>query len=78
VDRARVLKALHDAGVEAGIHYPIPIHLQGAYADLGLGPGSFPVTERLALQIFSLPIYPEMTQENVSYIARVLARSLAG
>ena len=56
-----VLKALQESGVGCGIHYPIPIHRQGAYTDLGLGPGRFPAAEAAARRILSLPLYPEMT-----------------
>jgi dTDP-4-amino-4,6-dideoxygalactose transaminase len=76
-DRGRILEALHDGGVGAGIHYPVPIHLQGAYSDLGLGPGSFPATERAARQILSLPIYPELTREQVFEVVACLQRALA-
>jgi dTDP-4-amino-4,6-dideoxygalactose transaminase len=77
-DRDRVLKALHEAGVGAGVHYPIPIHLQGAYADLGLGPGAFPVVEQAARQILSLPVYPEMTRGQVTEVVAHLRRALEG
>ena len=69
-DRDTVLKRLRAAGVEAGIHYPTPIHRQAAYAELGLGEGSFPVTEDLARHILSLPLYPEMTREQVGIVAQ--------
>jgi dTDP-4-amino-4,6-dideoxygalactose transaminase len=72
-DRDTVLKRLRAAGVEAGIHYPTPIHRQEAYAELKLGEGSFPVTEDLARRILSLPLYPEMTREQVALAARALA-----
>ncbi len=49
-------------GVEAKVHYPVPLHLQDAARDLGYGKGDFPVTERLATEILSLPIYPELTE----------------
>ncbi len=76
-DRDQVLKALHEGGVGAGIHYPVPIHLQGAYSDLGLGPGSFPATESAAGQILSLPIYPELTREQVAAVAECLRQILS-
>jgi dTDP-4-amino-4,6-dideoxygalactose transaminase len=60
---------LANAGVSTLIHYPIPVHLQEAYADLGLKRGTLPVTEVVAEQILSLPIYPELTIEQVSYVA---------
>jgi dTDP-4-amino-4,6-dideoxygalactose transaminase len=62
VVRSRQRDALRDhldaCGVASAIHYPTPIHLQPAYADLGLGPGSLPVAERLAGENCSLPIFP--------------------
>ena len=76
-DRDRVLRALHEAGIGAGIHYPIPIHLQGAYADLSLGRGSFPHAETAARQILSLPLYPEMTGDQVRAVAQALTRALS-
>lgn len=60
---------LADRGIETAIHYPTPIHLQEAYRWLGLGPGSFPVAERLASQLLSLPIYPELTDSKVRRVA---------
>ena len=77
-DRDRVLAELNAAGVGAGIHYPTPVHLTGAYAGLGLGPGSFPVAERAAGEILSLPLYPHITSEQQEYVAGVLARAVAG
>jgi len=58
--RDALIHALAQRGVQTGIHYPVPIHLQPAYADLGYGPGAFPVTERLSRTIVSLPMYPEL------------------
>jgi dTDP-4-amino-4,6-dideoxygalactose transaminase len=64
------LKAfLGERGIATGIHYPIPIHLQEAYAYLGHRPGSFPVTERLAATSLSLPMYAELTDEQIERIA---------
>ncbi len=62
-DRARLQSALESAGIGYGIHYPIPIHLQGAYRPLGHHPGDFPVVEDLAGRILSLPLFPEITVE---------------
>jgi dTDP-4-amino-4,6-dideoxygalactose transaminase len=75
-DRDAVVRHLQAAGVGAGIHYPVPIHLQEAYAGLGLGPGSFPVTEGAARQILSLPLYPELSREQVETAAGALAQAL--
>ncbi len=77
-ERDRVAAALGEAGVATGVHYPVPIHLQPAYAHLGLGAGSFPVAERAAGEILSLPIYPEITDEQVDYVADVLRRAVGG
>jgi dTDP-4-amino-4,6-dideoxygalactose transaminase len=63
---------LSGLGIVAGIHYPIPIHLQPAYQHLGYSRGSFPVTERAAEQILSLPMYPELMISSVEYVAETL------
>jgi dTDP-4-amino-4,6-dideoxygalactose transaminase len=76
-DRDSVLGRLRQSGVGAGIHYPVPIHLQEAYADLGLGPGSFPVTEGSARRILSLPLYPELTRGQAEAVVRSLREALA-
>ena len=75
-NRAGVQKALDEAGAAHGIHYPTPIHLQPAFADLGKGPGSFPVSEALAPQILSLPMYPEITEEQQARVAAAVRRGL--
>lgn len=59
-------------GIQTGIHYPRPIHLQPAYADLGLGEGSFPQSERLSREILSLPMYPEIANEQVDLVIRAI------
>jgi dTDP-4-amino-4,6-dideoxygalactose transaminase len=69
-DEARA--RLDAAGVQTGVHYPIPVHLQPAYRNLGGRPGDFPVAEQAADEVLSLPIYPELTSEQVSYVAGVL------
>lgn len=55
-------------GISTVIHYPIPIHLQGAYADLGLGKGSFRIAEKCAEEIISLPMFPELTEEEIGHV----------
>lgn len=72
-NRDRVKDALSERGIATGIHYPIPIHLQPAYADLGLGPGSFARTERSADRLLSLPMFPELTEEQIDLVADALA-----
>jgi dTDP-4-amino-4,6-dideoxygalactose transaminase len=73
-DRSGVQQRLAERGVQTGIHYPIPIHLQAAYAELGLGPGSYPRTESAAQTILSLPMFPELTAEQIEYAVETLAQ----
>jgi dTDP-4-amino-4,6-dideoxygalactose transaminase len=65
-DAARA--ALQAAEIQTGIHYPIPVHLQPAHADLGYRVGDFPVSEEVASQVLSLPMFPEMTTEQVQQV----------
>ncbi|RMF64825.1 MAG: DegT/DnrJ/EryC1/StrS family aminotransferase [Calditrichaeota bacterium] len=67
-DRDAVRQKLNDAGIGAAVHYPRPLHLQPAYAFLGLGEGSFPVAERAAERVLSLPNFPEMTEAQLAYV----------
>jgi dTDP-4-amino-4,6-dideoxygalactose transaminase len=62
--------------VMAQVHYPIPLHLQPAYAHLGMQPGALPVTEALAARCISIPLYPEMTDEQMHTVARTLKDAL--
>jgi dTDP-4-amino-4,6-dideoxygalactose transaminase len=61
--------AIATRGVDAGVHYPCPMHLQQAYARLGYVEGSFPEAERAAAEVLSLPIYPELTDGQIDYVA---------
>lgn len=63
--------ALTEAGVQTGVHYPIPVHLQPAYADLGYSSGDFPIAEQAAAEVLSLPMFPEMTDQQIESIAIV-------
>jgi len=72
-NRERVLEALAKEEISAGIHYPIPLHLQKAYQHLGVGKGSFPVAEKCAHEILSLPLYPEMFDKEIYKVASALA-----
>ena len=74
----RVQKALDEQGIQTGIHYPIPVHLQPAYADLGHRPGDFPVAEAWARECLSLPIYPELTDEQRQRVVATVAAFFAG
>jgi dTDP-4-amino-4,6-dideoxygalactose transaminase len=73
--RDELRAALHRRGIAPQVHYPIPVHLQQAYADLGYPRGSLPVTERLADEILSLPLYIGLTDEQVATVARELNQS---
>jgi dTDP-4-amino-4,6-dideoxygalactose transaminase len=75
-DRDALRASLADAGVGTGVHYPLPVHRQQAYASLGMGEGSLPVTEAAAREVISLPMFPEMTREQVEYIAGCIAKAL--
>jgi dTDP-4-amino-4,6-dideoxygalactose transaminase len=74
--RDDVLRCLHDEGIGAGIHYPVPVHLQPAFRHLGYGPGDFPVAEAAARQLLSLPLYPQITQEQQVRVADAVRRAL--
>lgn len=65
---------LNALGIGTGLHYPLPLHLQQAYKSLELARGSFPVTERAAEHLLSLPMYPELTQEQVGRVANAIRR----
>ncbi len=71
-DREGLRKHLSERGISTGIHYPVPIHLQQAYADLGYKPGMFPVTEQASDQVLSLPMYAELEPEQIAYVAGVI------
>jgi dTDP-4-amino-4,6-dideoxygalactose transaminase len=70
--RDRVLREMAAKGIACAIHYPIPVHLQEAYRGLGYGKGSFPVAERCAEQFLSLPMYPELTSDQIRTAAEQL------
>ncbi len=75
-DRDGVRAKLGEAGVDTGVHYPVPLHLQPAYAYLGYKQGDFPVAERLAGRILSLPMFPEITAEQIDYVVEQLAKAV--
>jgi dTDP-4-amino-4,6-dideoxygalactose transaminase len=75
-DRDACRAALHEQGIGTLIHYPVPPHLSGAYADLELPRGSFPVTERLADATLSLPIYPQLAPKACAEVAAAVVQTL--
>ena len=68
--RDSLLEFLKNRGVGVGIHYPIPIHLQKSLSSLGYKKGDFPITEKYANEMLSLPIYPEITREQVRFVCK--------
>jgi dTDP-4-amino-4,6-dideoxygalactose transaminase len=67
-------QALHAAGVQTGLHYPVPVHLQKAHADLGYRRGDFPESEAAADTVLSLPIYPELSEHQMEAVAQAVHR----
>jgi dTDP-4-amino-4,6-dideoxygalactose transaminase len=67
--RAALQKHLNAVRIDTGIHYPVPIHLQQAYADLGYGKGDFPKAEQLAERTLSLPMFPELRSDQIGRVA---------
>jgi dTDP-4-amino-4,6-dideoxygalactose transaminase len=68
-DRVELQRTLQSHGVQTGIHYPIPVHLQEGYRDLGYVAGDFPHTERAANEVLSLPMYPELSNYQVEFVS---------
>lgn len=71
-DREDFQQFLSDKGIGTGLHYPLPLHLQKAYAHLGYKDGSFPVTESVAKSLISLPMFPELTREQIEYVVQCI------
>ena len=67
-NREALMEYLKSKGIASGLHYPIPIHVQPAYTELGYKAGDFPITEAYAETILSLPIYPELDDDKVAYV----------
>ncbi len=77
-DREHARQALESAGIPTAVHYPIPLHLQPAFAALGYGPGSFPVAERAAARVLSLPLHPFLDPLTQQRVVTTLMESLGG
>ena len=75
-ERDRVLSELNSLGIGAGIHYPTPIHMHGAFSHLGYRVGSFPIAETAAPRILSLPIFPGITEAQVEEVAAALIKAV--
>lgn len=74
--RDALLQRLHSAGIDAGVHYPVPMHLQGAFRHLGYKKGDFPVAEAAAADVLSLPLFPSITLEQQRCVVRELREAL--
>ncbi|HIC86390.1 MAG TPA: DegT/DnrJ/EryC1/StrS family aminotransferase, partial [Desulfobacterales bacterium] len=68
-ERDKLQAFLSEKGIGTGLHYPVPLHLQKAYKHLGYGEGAFPVAEGAARRLLSLPMFPELSREQVEYVA---------
>jgi dTDP-4-amino-4,6-dideoxygalactose transaminase len=76
-DREEVIRFLAETGIECGVHYPVPIHLQEAYRNIGYRLGAFPIAERCAREFVSLPIFPELSPAEVEMIAAGVKEAVA-
>jgi dTDP-4-amino-4,6-dideoxygalactose transaminase len=75
-NRDRWRSWLSESGIQTGVHYPVPLHLQPAYVDLGYRTGDFPVAEGVSREVLSLPMFPEMTDADVADVTGVLRAGL--
>ena len=77
-ERDRVRKHLAEHGISSMVYYPVPIHLQSIYASLGYKCGDLPEAERASKEVLSLPMYPELTAEQIEHTAKAVARAVQG
>lgn len=75
--RDELQKFLSDRGISSGLHYPVPLHLQEAYKDMGFKKGSFPIAEKSAEQLLSLPMFPELKKEEIEYTVNTIKEFMA-
>lgn len=75
-ERDKLQQVLEEKGIHTAIHYPMPVHFQKAYQRLGYAKGRFPVAEKLTAEILSLPLYPELKEEEVRHICEVIRKHL--
>ena len=76
-ERNKLQDVLQKAGIHTGMHYPIPVHLQKPYQCLGYHEGDFPVTEKIASEQLSLPMFPELKEEDVSRVSEAVCNCSA-
>ncbi|MGH9733378.1 MAG: DegT/DnrJ/EryC1/StrS family aminotransferase [Candidatus Acidiferrales bacterium] len=77
-DRPGLQKHLSERRIDTGIHYPVPLHVQKAYANHGFRAGDFPITEKVAEEIVSLPMYPELTEAQQTRVVESIAQFISG
>jgi len=75
-ERDAVLRHLQEKGVGCAVHYPVPVHLQEAGRNLGYTKGAFPIAEKLADEFLSLPMFPELTEEQIEYVGRCVSETV--
>jgi dTDP-4-amino-4,6-dideoxygalactose transaminase len=75
-DRVSLQQSLREAGIESGVHYPLPLHLQPAFRHLNIPAGSLPLSEYAADRVLSLPMFPDLTPNQVSYVAEMVRAHL--
>jgi dTDP-4-amino-4,6-dideoxygalactose transaminase len=76
-ERDQIIRLLGEKGIGCGVHYPVPVHLQEAYRELGYARGAFPIAERSAREFVSLPMFPELTSAQVERVAQCLREIVA-
>ncbi len=76
-ERDQVMWLLKEKGIQCGVHYPVPIHLQKAYQSLGYKNGAFPIAEQIAKEFISLPMFPELTKAQVEMVALCVKEAAA-
>jgi dTDP-4-amino-4,6-dideoxygalactose transaminase len=76
-DRNEVIRHLEEKGIGCGVHYPVPVHLQEAYGSLGYERGAFPVSEQIANEFVSLPMFPELSDAQIDFVIETVKESIA-
>jgi dTDP-4-amino-4,6-dideoxygalactose transaminase len=76
-DRDQVMFMLNEKGIQCGVHYPVPVHLQRAYRELGYSAGDLPVSEQTAQEFISLPMFPELTKEQIGMVTLALREAVS-
>jgi dTDP-4-amino-4,6-dideoxygalactose transaminase len=71
------MRQLERKGIGCGVHYPVPVHLQQAYANLGHQRGAFPVSEQIANEFLSLPMFPELTEGQMEFVIGTVTETIS-